>query len=79
VTLTDSKGDGELMNHYISEHCVSGTLKHSGKFAIRDVRDLPLQTILYTITHMEGIEAPHMALQIYFQYELECMEPQVFN
>jgi hypothetical protein len=37
VTLTGSRGGGEPMNHYISEHCVSGTQKHSGKVAIRDV------------------------------------------
>jgi hypothetical protein len=79
ITLTGSRRGGAPMNHYISEHCVSGTQKHSGKFAIRDIRDFPLQTILYTITHMERTAAPHMALQIYFQYALECMEPQVFN
>jgi hypothetical protein len=28
---------------------------------------------------MEGSAAPHMALQSYFQYALECMEPRVFN
>jgi hypothetical protein len=37
VTLTGSRGGGEPMNHYISEHCVSSTQKHSGKVAIRDV------------------------------------------
>jgi hypothetical protein len=50
------------MNHYISEHCVLDTEKHSGKVSIRDVRDFPLRTILYTITHMAGSETPHMAL-----------------
>jgi hypothetical protein len=28
---------------------------------------------------MAGSTTPHMALQSYFQYALECMEPQVFN
>jgi hypothetical protein len=28
---------------------------------------------------MAGSAAPHMALQSYFQYALECMEPRVFN
>jgi hypothetical protein len=79
VTLIGSRGGGEPMNHYISEHGVSGTQKHSGKVAIRDVQDLPLRTILYTINRMAGSIAPHMALQSYFQYALECMEPRVFN
>ena len=37
VTLTRIRGGGAPMNHYISEHCVPGTQKHSGKVAIRNV------------------------------------------
>jgi hypothetical protein len=62
VTLTGSRGGGEPMNYYISHHCVSKTEKHNNKVAIRDVLYLYLRTILYTITHMEGSAAPHMAL-----------------
>jgi hypothetical protein len=79
VTLTGSRGGGEPMNYYISHHCVLGTKKHSGKVSIRDVQYFPLQTILYTITCMEGSVTPHMALQSHFHYALECMEPRVFN
>jgi hypothetical protein len=52
------------MDYYICYHCVPGTEKHSGNvsIAIRDVQDLPLQTILYTITQMEGSSTPHMDL-----------------
>jgi hypothetical protein len=67
------------MDYYVSYHCVPSTEKHSGKVAIKDVWDLPLRTILYTITHMAGSATPHMALQIHFQYVIECMEPRVFN
>jgi hypothetical protein len=52
VTLTCSRGGGEPMKYYINHHFVSGTEKHSGKVAIRDVRDLPLQNIIYTIICM---------------------------
>jgi hypothetical protein len=62
VTLTSSRGGSEPMNYYNSHHCVPGTKKHSGKVAIRDVQDLPLRTILYSITDMTGSAAPHMAL-----------------
>ena len=79
VTLTGSRGGGEPMNHYISQHCVPGTEKHSGKVTIKDVQDFPLRTILYTITYMAWSVAPHMALHIHFQYAMECMEPRVFN
>jgi hypothetical protein len=79
VFLSGSRGGGEPMDYYVSHHCVPGTKKHSGKVAIRDVQDLSLRTILYTITWMAGSETPHMALKIYFQYAIECMEPRVFN
>jgi len=79
VTLTCNRGGGEPMDYYVSHHYVPGTEKHNGKVVIRDVHDLPLHTILYTITRMEGSATPHMALQSHFQYEIECMEPTVFN
>jgi hypothetical protein len=28
---------------------------------------------------MEGSKSPHMAIQSFFQYAMECMEPRVFN
>jgi hypothetical protein len=37
ITLIGSRGGGAPMNHYISEHCVLGTQKHSGKVSIRDI------------------------------------------
>jgi hypothetical protein len=79
VTLTGSKGGGEPMSHYINVDCVPRTQKHIGKVTIRDVHDLPLQTILYIITCMAGSATPYTDLQSYFQYVLECMEPRVFN
>jgi hypothetical protein len=66
VTLKSSRRGGEPMSHYISSHCIPSTQKHSGKVAIRDARDLPLQTVLYTIMSMVGSATPHMALHSYF-------------
>jgi hypothetical protein len=67
------------MDYYVAHHCTAGTEKHSGKVSIKDVQDLSLRTILYTITHVVGSVSPHMALQIHFQYAIGCMEPLVFN
>jgi hypothetical protein len=50
------------MSHYISEHYVPRTQKHSRKVVIIDVCDLPLRMVLYTITCMAGSVAPHMDL-----------------
>jgi len=37
VTLIGSRGGGEPMNHYIDQHCVLSTQKHSSKVSTRDV------------------------------------------
>jgi hypothetical protein len=50
------------MDYYVAQHFLAGTEKHSGKVAIKDVLNLPLRTILYTITHVTTSETTHMAL-----------------
>jgi hypothetical protein len=66
VSLSGSRGSGEPMDYYVVHHYVPCTKKYSGKVAIKDVQDLPLRTILYTITQMVGSAATHMALQSHF-------------
>jgi hypothetical protein len=66
VSLSGSRGGGEPMDYYVAHHCATGTEKHSGKVSIKDVEDLSLRTILYTITHVVGSVTPHMALQSHF-------------
>jgi hypothetical protein len=79
VSLSGHRGGGEPMDHYVAQYCSAGTEKFSGKVPIKNVLDLSLRTILFTITHVAGSAAPHMALQNQFQYAIECMEPRVFN
>jgi hypothetical protein len=67
------------MSEYIRLYCEPGAERHKGEVAIRGVCDLTLRTILFTIARMAGSSSPHMALQIYFQYAIECTEPRVFN
>jgi hypothetical protein len=67
------------MSEYCRLHCVLEVERNKGKVAIRGVQDLTLHTILFTIAQMAGSSAPHMALQSYFQYAIECTEPWVFN
>jgi hypothetical protein len=67
------------MSEYIRRHYEPDVERRKGKVAIRGVQDLTLRTILFTIAQMVGSVSPHMVLQSYFQYAIECMEPQVFN
>jgi hypothetical protein len=66
VSLSRSRGGGEPMDYYVSQHYTTGIEKHSGKVAIKDILDLSLRTILYTITRLAGSVAPHMALYSHF-------------
>jgi hypothetical protein len=79
VSLTGGRGGGLPMSEYFRLHCVPEAERKKGKVAIWGVRDLTLRTILFTISRMAGSSSPHMALQSYFQYAIECTEPQVFN
>jgi hypothetical protein len=79
VTLTGGRGGGLPMSEYLHRYCDPEAERHKGKVSIRGVQELPLQNIIFTITRMVWITSPCMSLQIYFQYEVECMEPRVFN
>jgi hypothetical protein len=79
VSLTGSRGGGLKMSEYYNQYCVPETERKKGKVAIWGVQDLTLCTILFTIAWMVGSYAPHMELQSYFQYAIECTEPRVFN
>jgi hypothetical protein len=67
------------MSEYCCLHCILKAERKKGKVAIWGVQDLTLRTILFTIAWMAGSSTPHMALQSYFQYAIECIEPRVFN
>jgi hypothetical protein len=75
VTLTGGRGGGLPMREYLRQYCDLGVESRKGKVSIKGVWDLPLWIILFTIIHMAGSASPHMSLQIYFQYAVECMEP----
>jgi hypothetical protein len=79
VSLTSSRGGGLPMSEYCHLHYVLEAERKKGKVAIWGVWDLTLRTILFTIARMARSFAPHMALQSYFQYSIECTEPRVFN
>jgi hypothetical protein len=79
VSLSGGRGGAEPMDYYVANHCSVDTEKHSGKVPIKNVLDLSLRTIIFTITCVSRSETPYMALQSQFQYAIECMEPRVFN
>jgi len=55
------------------------TPSRDGNINIRDVSDLPLRSILFTISKLAGSVTLHLANRSYMEYALECLEPNVFN
>ena len=64
VTLIGSRGGNLPMSEYIHWYCDPEVERCRGKVSIRDVRDLPFRTILFTISQIAGSASPHMSLQI---------------
>jgi hypothetical protein len=54
-------GAGEPVDSYIRDLCVDGTHRQGGKLPIQHVTDIPLRTILYTMTCIVGSTVAHLA------------------
>lgn len=71
---------GELVRYYIRQFCQEGSqTSRVGNINTRDVEDLPLRTILFTLSKLAGSATLHLENRSYMQYALECLEPKVFN
>ena len=54
-------GDRDSVDSYVSDLCVEGTRKQGGKLPIQHVTDIPLKTILFTMTRLAGSTSAHLA------------------
>ena len=52
---------GEPVESYIRDLCAEGTHRQGGKLPIQHVTDIPLRTILYTLTRIAGSTSFHLA------------------
>ena len=61
ISLTGSTIGGETVGDYVMQYCYLGSEPRKyGKINIRDVRDLPLRTILFTIAKIAGTVTLHV-------------------
>jgi hypothetical protein len=67
------------VEEYLANHCVPGSRLVGGRIAIKDVRDLPLRSIIFSITTLAGSTSSHLASRSQVAYGLQCLEPTVFN
>lgn len=74
-----TRGD-ELVRDYICQFFQEGSQpSRDGKINIRDVSDIPLRIIFFNLAKLADSANLHLANIYYMQYDLECLEPKVFN
>jgi hypothetical protein len=67
------------VEEYLENHCVPGSRLVGGRIAIKDIRDLPLRSILFSITSIAGSTSSHLVSRSQVAYGLQCLEPTLFN
>jgi hypothetical protein len=69
----------EQVGVYLARHCVPGARLVGGRIPIKDIRELPLRSILFSITSMTGSTSAHLASRSQVAYAVQCLEPTLFN
>ena len=76
----DGQGGGEeLVDSYVSDLCVEGTRKQGRKLPIQHVADIPLKTILFTVTCIAGSMSTHLASKSQVLISLRDTDGVVFD
>ena len=79
ISLTGSRGGDITTQELINHHCIPGTRKSGKKIPTKEVMDGPLQTVLFTMQRVDGIQGVHQASRAHMLYAIEAMEPTIFN
>lgn len=72
-------GGGESVDSYVSDLCVEGTHKQGNKLPIQHVTDIPLKTILFTVTRIDGSTLAHLASKSQVLISLRTTDGVVFD
>lgn len=68
-----------MVDSYVSVLCASGTRKQGGKLLIEHVTDVPLKTILFMVTRLEGSTSTHLASKTQVLISLRATDGVVFD
>jgi hypothetical protein len=79
ISFTGQRALPEQVNVYLVRHCVPGARLVGGRIPIKDIRDLPLRSILFTITSVTESTSAHLASRSQVAYGVQCLEPTLFN
>ena len=79
ISLTGSRGGDVTTQELIDRHCLPGTITSGKKIPIKEVVDLPLCTLLFTMQRLAGIQGAHQDSREHMLYAIEAMAPIVSN
>jgi hypothetical protein len=79
ISFTGQRVLPEKVDLYLARHCIPGARLVGGRIPIKDIRDLPLRSILFTITSVTGSTSTHLASRSQVAYGVQCFEPTLFN
>jgi hypothetical protein len=79
ISFTGQRALPEQVDMYLSGHWILGARLVGGRIPIKDIRDLPLQSILFAITSVIGSTSTHLASRSQVAYGVQCLEPTLFN
>jgi hypothetical protein len=79
IILSGQRAVPVPVEEYVANHCIPGSRLVGGRIVIKDVRDLPLRSILFSITNLVGSTSTHLASRSQMAYALQCVEPTLFN
>jgi hypothetical protein len=67
------------LDEYLANYCVPGSRLVGGRNTIKDIRDIPLRSILFSITSIDRSTILHLVSISQVAYSLQCLEPTLFN
>ena len=79
MVLTGLSGGEMFVDDLIDEYYVVGTRSQGGKIPIKHIVDRPLRTVAFMIEKVVGNMASHQTTHAHMLYEVECMDPKIFN
>ena len=79
ISLTSPQGGDVITQELIECHYFPGTQMYGKKISIKEVMDLPLRIVLFTMQRLSRSQGAHQDSQSHMLYALEAMAPTVFN
>jgi hypothetical protein len=79
ISFTRQRALPEQVGMCLARHCIPGARLVGGRIPIKDIQDLPLRSILFSITSVAGSTSAHLASRSQVAYGVQCLEPTLFN